>query len=112
MTTIASHPSPHGCPGCRCKDAFVYRFINDEDVVIYVGMTDTPRLRMLQHEAKSEFWPDFADVVIEELPSKRHALDRERELIWELRPEHNKLVRSPLPAVVSALAQPTRGSAA
>jgi GIY-YIG catalytic domain len=42
----------------------LYRFFDDRDVLLYVGISNTPRARWKTHEAKQPWWPD---VTIREL---------------------------------------------
>jgi predicted GIY-YIG superfamily endonuclease len=78
----------------RCKDRMsphsVY-IIMEKGSALYVGMTNNVRSRMYGHKATSRFWSETCEYTIEVLPTRRAALNREKELIKQLRPPFNKI---------------------
>lgn len=78
----------------RCKKRFephsVYT-ISENGKILYIGMTVNIRSRMYDHKTGSSFWSESCECTVEVLPTRRAALNRERELIKQLKPPFNKM---------------------
>lgn len=68
----------------------VYTFLNSDGDVLYVGCARDLRQRTQSHRQTKRWWPQVADIQFEEVLGRREARVRERELIAELEPKHNK----------------------
>jgi predicted GIY-YIG superfamily endonuclease len=68
----------------------VYRFYDRRGVLLYVGITNSPRHRFEQHAADKEWWPAVTGRTIEWCASRRAALEAEWFAIKNERPIHNK----------------------
>ena len=79
----------------RCKDRmkphFVYIVKTQLSGIVYVGISIRPRERLMRHKKESDWWPDNAICDVEILPSRRAALNREKELIKAHKPNGNKV---------------------
>jgi predicted GIY-YIG superfamily endonuclease len=57
---------------------FVYTIVDRDGVVIYVGFTGNPRLRMSQHSRDKAWWGEVGSILLDEYPTEAAALEAER----------------------------------
>lgn len=67
----------------------VYRYYDEDGVLIYVGITGRGTRRNLEHSDKAAWWPFVARQEVEHYPTRKAALTRERSLIRKYRPPFN-----------------------
>lgn len=69
---------------------YVYKHLDQDGRVLYVGCTMYPSIRTRQHEVGSPWWPQVVRVELSDFYADRdEALARELELIRELDPPNN-----------------------
>lgn len=70
---------------------YLYRLIDAESIVIYVGVSCSPWTRMRTHERDKPWWPEVTEVQMRNLGTigQVAALTLERQAISELKPRHN-----------------------
>lgn len=71
----------------------LYRFRDDAETLLYVGIADEPVKRWASH-ADREWWQSVATYEIEWFPSRDQAAAAEREAIKNERPLHNTVFNS------------------
>ena len=59
----------------------LYRFYDANDVLLYVGITNSLPHRLAQHEAGKHWWTAVASASIEHYPTRKEAEDAERAAI-------------------------------
>ena len=59
----------------------VYRYYDDRDVLIYVGITKRGTVRNFEHNKRADWWPYVARQEVDHFPTRTEAADRERGLI-------------------------------
>ncbi|MEV5854664.1 GIY-YIG nuclease family protein [Streptomyces anulatus] len=67
----------------------LYRLYDAADQLLYVGISNNPRLRWASHAADKTWWADVAVREIEWFPERAQAEDEEARLISLLRPLRN-----------------------
>lgn len=67
----------------------LYRLYDANEQLLYVGITNDPPSRMVQHAGDKTWWPQVAQHSIEWLDSREAALDAERSAIITERPRYN-----------------------
>lgn len=77
-----------------CADAKlgpgVYRFLNAAERVIYIGSSEKPLKRQMQHRSKSPWWPEVAEVQVTRYPTIFEASAAERIAQDAEEPIHNR----------------------
>jgi AcrR family transcriptional regulator len=68
----------------------LYRYYDDRDILIYVGITGRGIQRNREHNRTKEWWPFVDRQEIEHFEDRESALERERSLIQGLRPPFNR----------------------
>lgn len=76
----------------------LYRLFNADDRLLYVGISNDPKVRWKQHLGDKSWAPDVVMRVIEWYESRSAALLAEIKAIKNERPEHNVVHRHPQPA--------------
>jgi excinuclease UvrABC nuclease subunit len=66
----------------------LYRLFDEDDSLIYVGVSVDIMHRLHQHRQKW-WWPEVANASFEHFPNRREAEEREREVIEEEAPFYN-----------------------
>lgn len=77
----------------------VYVLFAEGPRALYVGVSVDPLSRLNVH-SKEAWWSDVIAVTFESQPNRREALNRERWLIEQMHPEHNKRHRIPVPPML------------
>jgi hypothetical protein len=91
-------------PGLRRKDlrvdkftaespsqqASLYRYYDEDGMLIYVGITERGVIRNHEHASFKEWWPFVASQQVEHFPTREIALANERITIQTYRPPFNK----------------------
>lgn len=67
----------------------LYRLRGQDDVLLYVGVSDAPARRLKDHAGDKEWWPEVASQSIDWFPTRGHALTAEAKAIRAERPVHN-----------------------
>lgn len=67
----------------------LYRFYDQAEQLLYVGITNSPSRRFAEHQDGKEWWPTIASVKLEHFPSRQQALDAERAAIVNEKPLRN-----------------------
>lgn len=67
----------------------LYRLRDEAGTLLYVGITNSPEQRWLQHAADKPWWPSVADLALKWYPSRELALEAEAHAIRSERPLHN-----------------------
>lgn len=78
----------------------VYRMFDENDELLYVGITANLPGRLAQHRAEKPWWTLVARIELRHLDSRREALDSERYLIVTEKPLWNVVHRdgaTPIP---------------
>lgn len=76
---------PQGTP----KPTSVYRYYDEFDLLLYVGVTSRGAVRNAEHYSTKSWWRHVVRQDVEHLPSREAALRRELSLIAEFRPPFN-----------------------
>lgn len=67
----------------------LYRFLDADGVLLYVGITKNPPARFAQHEREKRWWSQIADIKLQHFASRRELLEAERIAIQSESPLHN-----------------------
>lgn len=67
----------------------LYRFYDDHNRLLYVGITSDPRLRFEQHRAAKPWWPDIVVREVTWYPTRELLAAAERDAIQRERPRYN-----------------------
>jgi predicted GIY-YIG superfamily endonuclease len=67
----------------------LYRLRNSDDMLLYVGISENPLQRWIQHSADKDWWPEVASMSLEWLDSHTEALAMEAHAIRVEQPVHN-----------------------
>ena len=67
----------------------LYRFFDEADQLLYIGITLNPGARWKQHRADKPWWTDVATVTVETHPDRTSVLEAERTAILAEHPLHN-----------------------
>jgi predicted GIY-YIG superfamily endonuclease len=88
--------------GLAEREHALYRFFDAADVLLYVGVSVDPILRMKAHRREKDWWSQVRSMTVEPFPTRQAALDAETEAIRTEKPlynvQHNELVRVLPPA--------------
>lgn len=68
---------------------FLYRFYDEDDTLLYIGITNDPERRLYQHTAQKPWADDIARTEYAVFANKTEAAAAEAALIKELSPLHN-----------------------
>lgn len=71
-------------------EQILYRFYDENDQLIYVGITHTWYQRFHQHEKNSGWFSEAVKVTFERFPDRESVEQAELEIIQRERPAHNK----------------------
>lgn len=69
---------------------YVYRLMNAEGALLYVGITADITARLGRHRATKAWWPQVAELATEKYPNRAAALAVEQSAIANENPIHNK----------------------
>lgn len=83
---VAHNPTPASPPAVPTS---VYQYFDENDVLIYVGITARSTSRQREHNADKMWWPFVARQTVEHYHARGEALLREGELIRAYRPPFN-----------------------
>lgn len=86
-------------PGTGERTA-LYRFFDEDDVLLYVGITDRPGRRWEQHMREQPWWPTARSHTVRWHESREAADTAEREAIRDERPVYNIAHAAPSLATV------------
>lgn len=67
----------------------LYRFYDNTDELLYVGITLDPGKRFKQHSTQKAWWSDVADITLQKFDSRIEVLAAEREAIKTESPRYN-----------------------
>jgi len=67
----------------------LYRHYDDKDNLLYVGISLSALMRLMQHKDSSDWFLNIAKVTIETFPTREKALDAETQAIIKEKPIHN-----------------------
>lgn len=67
----------------------LYRLYDEDDRLLYVGVSDAPELRWKQHGYEKPWWGEVARKEVEWLPTRTKGLAAERRAIVEESPAYN-----------------------
>jgi hypothetical protein len=67
----------------------LYRHFRDDGVLLYVGISLSPLVRLCQHRESSRWFDDIARIEVEWLPNRLEAMEAERRAIRTEKPVHN-----------------------
>lgn len=76
----------------------VYRFFDVDDDLLYVGMTNNPERRFLEHVESKVWWYEVDHFEVEWFDNRFLAEDAEVVAIWQEQPRYNIDRRLPRPA--------------
>jgi len=76
--------------------AFVYK-VFDGNILLYVGITENVQRRMKEHIRDKAWWPSSPTIVVNFFFDIRDAQDKERKLIADLEPIHDRTWRRKAP---------------
>ena len=69
---------------------YLYRYYNEDDVLLYVGISKDHIRRAAEHGTYSIWFKDVTTIKIYKYPSRKLALEAENEAIMKERPLHNR----------------------
>lgn len=67
----------------------LYRFFDESDELLYVGVTMNPTRRWLEHSQDKVWWAEVAHVTLEPYPDRKSVLDAEQLAIKTEHPRYN-----------------------
>ncbi|MFI6228661.1 GIY-YIG nuclease family protein [Micromonospora echinospora] len=67
----------------------LYRFYDQDDAVIYVGVTADLETRWMSHKREKPWWPEVSRREVEWYPDRHKALQAEAETIEREKPRYN-----------------------
>ena len=73
------------------QQCFLYRHLDAQGKLLYVGISFSAIYRLCQHKQHSLWFKDIASVTIEKFPSRQEAAKMERKIIKEEKPPYNKI---------------------
>lgn len=79
----------------RAEPTWLYRFLDSDGRLLYVGITRNLQRRRARHAADKAWWPDVATTVVEWHASRYAALKAERVAIQTELPIHNVVHSKP-----------------
>lgn len=68
----------------------LYRALDDEDNLLYVGVTDRLMIRMKEHRRSSKWWNDATKILLHGCESREEALALEAISVWVEKAKYNK----------------------
>lgn len=74
----------------------LYRFFDDREDLIYVGISGHGLRRMLQHRERQPWFDEVAQIRIEKFKTRRGAEREEKRLIMLCQPRHNIVHANPV----------------
>lgn len=81
------------------RSHILYRFYNDADELLYVGITANPSRRLERHRHEKDWWSDVSRIDIEHFTDRHTVLAAERTAIETEKPRHNiRMNERPHPA--------------
>lgn len=87
------------------RNHVLYRFYNNADELLYVGITVNLTQRIEKHRGEKDWWPEVSRVGIEHFPDRQTVLAAERAAIENEKPRHNTHLNkgsSPAPRALAA----------
>lgn len=73
----------------------LYRHWGEDGELLYVGISMSTLMRLSQHRADSEWFPEIAKVTIERFSTRAEALEAERKAIQTEGPRYNVIHKGP-----------------
>ena len=67
----------------------LYRFFDEGDELLYVGITNNPSARFKQHGADKDWWHEVVTIRMQRYPSRAAVLIAEKRAIIEEKPRYN-----------------------
>jgi hypothetical protein len=67
----------------------LYRFYDQNDVLLYVGISDNWARRAEAHARAKGWWPQVASMKLEEFPNRKDAFAAEARAIFAEKPRYN-----------------------
>ena len=86
---------PRDNPGVR---TYVYRLLDADGVLLYVGMTSDVRLRLNRHSSSQSWWPSVRGFTAHAYPNRESAALAECHAIHAEAPIHNVAIHTAVPA--------------
>lgn len=83
----------HQAPLTHEGEAVLYRILDTEDHLLYIGITRNIWTRMAQHRRTARWWPRAARVVWVDMPTRKAAEDAEIMAVYCDGPECNVKLR-------------------
>jgi excinuclease UvrABC nuclease subunit len=71
--------------------AYVYRCIDENGLLIYVGVTRNMGNRMVMHEAETEWWSEVDQIIVKPYKTEAEARSVEVTAIYQEAPLYNRL---------------------
>lgn len=71
------------------KSHVLYRFLDRNGGLLYVGVTCNPPTRFKQHQVTKDWWESVANIGIETFSSREELIEAERKTIKEEKPKFN-----------------------
>jgi predicted GIY-YIG superfamily endonuclease len=78
-----------GQAGLNGRRHVLYRFFDQSDVLLYVGITVDPTARFKKHRGDKPWWDQIDHIGLEKFPTRREAEDAERKAIKGEHPLYN-----------------------
>jgi hypothetical protein len=72
----------------------LYRLYDVGGVLLYVGITVSPAIRMGEHATTQQWWPEVARRTMVWYPDRENASEAEETAIWEEKPRYNIMLSS------------------
>jgi hypothetical protein len=79
----------------------LYRFFDENNVLLYVGISINAYNRAKQHQADKEWWPDVVQIILEKHPDRSSVELREKEVIAAESPLYNVSFNKPKSTIPS-----------
>lgn len=84
----------------------LYRFYDDENRLLYIGITVNPAGRFGRHSDDKDWWASVARIAMQPFPDRASVLEAERRAIITERPKHNKQHNKRVIEVAATLVTP------
>jgi len=75
----------------RPEQTSVYRYYDESDVLLYVGMTSRGATRNVEHNRTKDWWPYVRRQEVDHYPTRKAAVSQERRLIAAHTPPFNSV---------------------